>query len=386
MTCFAKLHDCEIKVVAPVPYFPSWFKRNWRWKFSQVARQETRDGIEVYHPRYVMPPKLGMSCYGILMFLSVVWTVAKVRRHFDFDLIDAHYVFPDGFAAVLLGMVLRKKVVISARGSDINQYAGFPILRPLLRYTLGRAEKVIAVSEALRKGMIALGVPADKIVVIPNGVDGHKFYRVPKNEARAQVGLPADKTIILSVGHLTPGKGFDLLIDAFSLIANATSGVGLHLVIVGDGPSKEALLSLARSSEPRESVQFAGAIPHEQLYLWYSAADCFLLASSREGWPNVIMESLACGTPVVATNIGGIPEIISTGDIGVLTRRTPYALAQGISVALRKRWSLEDIVSHAAAYSWTRAAMAVKGVFESAVAGECQTESMNKRMCDKAAV
>src|SRR5262249_21430057 len=128
MAQFAKLNACEVKVVAPVPYFPA-VKLNWRWRFSQIAPVEIRDGLEVYHPRYFLIPKVGMVLYGLMMFVSVLSTVRRVQRSFDFDLIDGHYVFPDGFAAVLLGRFFGKPVVVSARGSDINFYSNFPVIR-----------------------------------------------------------------------------------------------------------------------------------------------------------------------------------------------------------------------------------------------------------------
>lgn len=385
MTQFAKLEGCDIKVVAPVPYFPASVKYNWRWKYSQVAHREIRDGIEVYHPRYLMPPKLGMTFYGILMLLSVVATIIRVQRDFDFDLIDAHYVYPDGLTAVLLGLLFRKPVVVSARGTDISLYAGFPIIRQLLRYTLRKATKVISVCQALKQAMISLGIPEEKIVVVPNGVDMAKFYRVPKEEARLRLRLPAEKKIILSVGNLIPRKGFDLLIKAFNMLSNGSDGERLHLIIVGEGPSKHDLANLASSIGREDAVQFAGAIPHNELYLWYSAADCFSLASSREGWPNVVLESLACGTPVVATDIWGVPEVISTGAVGILTRRTDYAMAEGISVALRKKWSVDDVIGHAVKYSWMRSAAAVRRVFENALENQVQLNHRDGQRCKNAA-
>src|SRR6516164_1671699 len=138
MARFAKRDGCEIKVVAPVPYFPA-ININWRWKFSQVARREMRDGIEVYHPRYFLTPKVGMALYGWLMFFSVLPVVQKLRKDFKFDLIDAHYVYPDGFAAVQLGRLFKRPVVVSARGSDVNLYRTFPLIRKLLQYVLRNA-------------------------------------------------------------------------------------------------------------------------------------------------------------------------------------------------------------------------------------------------------
>jgi glycosyltransferase involved in cell wall biosynthesis len=364
MTQFAKIDGCKIKVVAPIPYFPA-VKLNWRWKFSRVLHSEVRDGVEVYHPRYFMTPKVGMTFYGLFMFLSVLVTVMRIRRNFDFDLIDAHYVYPDGFAAVLLGLFFRKPVVISARGSDINLYAGFPVVRKLLRYTLTKATKIIAVCQALKDAMTALGIPAHKIIVIPNGVDVAKFYCVPKQEAREKIGLPADKKIILSVGGLIPRKGFDLLIKAVHRVMSRADMRDLHLVIVGEGPSREDLKRLASSLGRSNDVWLAGVVPHQELYLWYSAADLVCLASSREGWPNVILESFGCGTPVVAADIWGVPEVIRSGEVGFLTRRTEYAIAEGILVGLRKKWCSNEIVAYAAKHSWRCTADAVLQVFES---------------------
>jgi glycosyltransferase involved in cell wall biosynthesis len=346
MAHFARRAGCEIKVVAPIPYFPA-ININWRWKFSQVARREIQDGVEVYHPRYLLTPKLGMVLYGWLMFFSVAPLIKKIHQEFDFDLIDSHFAYLDGFAAVQLGRRYNKPVVLSARGSDINLYSTFPLIRKLLQYTPHKANKIIAVCQALKDAMISFGIPEEKIVLVPNGVDVGKFCRVPKDEARKRLGLPADKKIILSVGALIPRKGFDLLIQAVNMVMSERHMRNLHLIIVGEGPSREDLTKLASSVGRSNAVQFAGAIPHQELYLWYSAADCFCLASSREGWPNVILESLSCGTPVVAADIWGVPEVIRSGDVGVMTKRTEYAIADGILVVFRKEWRSDGLVEYA---------------------------------------
>jgi glycosyltransferase involved in cell wall biosynthesis len=242
MTHVAKLEGCSIKVVAPVPYFPP-LKGNWRWKFSQVFPIEVRDGIEVYHPRYYMVPKVGMTLYGVMMFLSVLQTVRTVQKVFDFDLIDAHFVYPDGFAAVLLGWFFGKPVVVSARGSDINLYSKFPVIRKILQYTLRKADKTIAVCQALKDAMIQLGIADSKISVIPNGVDHRKFFYVPKEEARRRLGLASGKKVILSVGGLIPRKGFDLLINSLPPLKQVL-GYDLCLVIIGEGPLRHTLEGL----------------------------------------------------------------------------------------------------------------------------------------------
>ena len=365
MTQFARLEGCNVKVVAPVPYFPP-VKITPRWHFSQIPRCESIEGITVYHPRYFMTPKVGMSFYGLTMFLSVLRTVAKIQQDFSFDLIDAHYVYPDGFAAVLLGQFFKRPVVVSARGSDINQFSTFPPIRRLLQYTLRRSNKIIAVCRALKDAMMQLGIQEEKISVIPNGVDPHKFHPFPKEEARRKLSLPQNKRIILSVGGLIPRKGVDLLIKALKILFEESHERDLLLVIVGDGPSHSNLRALAASLKLENSVHFAGVVAHHTLYHWYNAADLFCLASSREGWANVLLESLACGTPVVATDVWGTPEIVCSDQIGFLTKRDEREIAMTLARAFHQQWDTQAIIRYAREHTWSQVAYSVLNVFESA--------------------
>jgi teichuronic acid biosynthesis glycosyltransferase TuaC len=363
MTRLAKHEGCEIRVVAPVPYFPA-ININWRWKFSQVARQEIRDGIEVYHPRYFLIPKVGMAFYGWMMFFAVFPLVKKIRRDFDFDLIDSHFVYPDGFAAIQLGRLFKKPVVVSARGSDVNLYRTFPLIRKLLQHVLRKAASVIAVSHALKQAVVQLGIPEEKISTLPNGVDTGKFYPMSKDQARRRLGLQCS-TMILSVGNLTPNKGFDLLIKALPVVVEKLDEENVQLVIIGDGPFRSELGTIISRLTLDGRVHLVGAVPHDKLHLWYSAADVFCLASEREGWPNVVLESLACGTPVVATPAGGIPEILNSEMLGLLTERDERKIAGAIVTALNKKWMSDDLVEYAGNRSWDRTASAVLGVFQS---------------------
>ena len=367
MRQFAKFDGCEVKVIAPVPYFPA-IKFNWRWRFSQVARRELRNGIEVYHPRYFLTPKIGMALYGWMMFLSVLPAVRRIQRGFDFDLIDAHYVYPDGFAAVLFGRVFKKPVVVSARGSDINLFKTFPLIRKHLRYVLRRAARVVAVSKALKEAMVQLGIPEEKILGIPNGVDPEQFYPVPKEQARRELGLPNRRTV-LSVGNLTDNKGFDLVIKSFRVLVDRFHEKDIQLAIVGDGPRRSHLEKMILSLRLDGRVRMVGAVSHDKLRLWYSGADVFCLASSREGWPNVLLESLACGTPVVATAVGGIPEIISSDNVGLLSEREESKIAEAIRAALKKSWRSDEIVAYARRFTWEQTALAVLDVFDSVLHG-----------------
>jgi glycosyltransferase involved in cell wall biosynthesis len=328
-----------------------------------------REGIEVYHPRYLMTPKFGMSFYAFMMFVSVLRTVKEVQRNFDFDLIDAHWVYPDGLAAVLLGRLLRKPVVVSARGSDINLYSQFPVIRRLIHYALVRSNGVVAVSTALKQAMVGLGIPAAKISVIPNGVDLEKFHPLPKTEARKKLCLPMNSKVILSVGHLTANKGFHLVIKAIKILLQNRQQRNIALVIVGDGEIRKELEELVSALGLKQRVIFRGHVPHEELFLFYSAADLFCLASEMEGCPNVVLESLACGTPVVATFAGGIPEIVRSDNIGLLAEREESKFAQAIHIGLTKSWSSADLVEYAKEHSWPGAASAVHKVFASIIKG-----------------
>lgn len=368
MSHLARLNGCKVKVIAPVPYFPP-VKIGSRWLFSQVSRREIIEGVEVYHPRYFMIPKVGMTLYGLMMFLSVFQIAKRVQKEFDFDVISAHTVYPDGFAGVLLGRFLKKPVVVSARGSDINLLTTFPLVRRLLRYTLCRADGVISVCQALKETMIGLETPGEKITVIPNGVDSDKFRPFPKEEARKRLDLP-NKRIILSVGELIPRKGFDLLVKALKILLDEHHEKDLYLVIVGEGKFRGELERLVASLHLSDHVRLAGVVPHRELYLWYNAADLFCLASNREGWPNVVMESLACGTPVVATDVWGVPEIIRSEKLGLLTKRNEREIAEKIAAALKKTWQSDEIVQYARGHSWDRVARAVLRVLEFALNGD----------------
>lgn len=365
MTRYAKLSGNLIRVVAPVPYFPP-LKWSRRYPFSQIHRYEMIEGIDVYHPRYAMTPKVGMMGYGLLMFLSVLPRVLKIHREFGFDVIDAHFVYPDGFAAMLLGHWFKKPVVVSARGSDINQYKDFHVIRKMLKRTLLGVDRVIAVSQALKDTMVGLGIPQERVSVIPNGVDPGKFAPMSKQEAREALHL-SNHRLILSVGNLTENKGMDLLVKALHILVYQRCRSDLRLAIVGDGPCRQALADLVVSLNLLDHVILVGSVPHHELNRWYSAADVFCLASAREGLPNVVLEALACGVPVVATPVGGIPEVISSERVGLLAQRDERHLADTIAMALDRNWDRNTLVQHVSGWTWDHVATALQDVFESVV-------------------
>jgi glycosyltransferase involved in cell wall biosynthesis len=373
----SQLEGVSLKVVAPVPYCPPGVPGRWA-SYRRIAKAEVIEGLSVTHPRYVMTPKVGMMFYGALLFLSVLPHIKQLRKTFDFDVIDAHFVYPDGFAAVLLGKLLRKPVVISARGSDINAYKELHGMPPLLKYALKRSEHVVAVSQALGNAVASLDVPREHIAVIPNGVDCATFSPQSREAARRALRLNSSEGILLSVGHLTSNKGFDVLLRAMKCVLQDRQDQPIRLVLLGDGAIRRELDALTESLGLTQYVRFAGAVPNRELPLWYNAADVFCLASKEEGWPNVLMEALACGTPVVATKAGGIPEIIHAPHLGLLSERTPEALAAAIRDALGREWDREILAGEVRRRGWDCVAQEVLKVFRSV--SECGDRTLSPRL------
>jgi len=355
----------SVEVIAPVPYFPSWLPLpRWR-QFSQVPREEEIDGVRIHYPRYPLLPRISMPAHGMLMYLSSLSLGLRLHRKKTFDCIDAHFVYPDGFAAVRLGRDLKLPVVVSARGTDINLYSSFRLIRPMLRRTLANAAGAIAVSADLKNKMIALGIPEAKIQVIANGVDTERFQPVDIKSARKQLGLPEEGPIAVSVGSLIESKGHQLLIAAVAKLAARFPK--LRLYVIGEGVYRAKLAELVREKQLQEHVFLLGNRPNEELPLWFGAADLSCLMSSREGWPNVISEALACGTPVLATRIGGIPEIVTSPELGIFVERDVDSIAAGLEQALIKSWNREEIARRSRSRSWDTVAAEVEAFLKSTV-------------------
>jgi glycosyltransferase involved in cell wall biosynthesis len=314
----------ESKVVAPVPWFPSSDARFGDYAIhARAPRQETRNGIDVLHPRYPLPPKVGMTLAPFLLAAAVRPIIDRILRTYAFDLIDAHYFYPDGVAAALLGKRLGKPVVITARGTDVNLIPRYRLPRAMIRWAARRAAGMITVARALKDDLVRIGVPGERIEVLRNGVDLQLFRPVEREATRRKLGM--SRTTLLSVGHLIPRKGHELVIGALPRLPD------VDLIIIGDGPERAALGAQARDCGVGDRVRFVGAVPQEELRSYYGAGDALVLASSREGWANVLLEAMACGTPVVATTVGGSPEVVAAPEAGgLIAERSPAAVAEGV--------------------------------------------------------
>lgn len=351
------------EIVAPVPWFPSANSRFGEYaQYAQVPRSEEFSGRPVHHPGYAIIPKIGMHVAPLLLYLGARPTVATIlRRGFNFDLIDAHYFYPDGIAAVLLGKAFGKPVVITARGTDINQIGDHRLPRQMIRWAAREAAGIVSVCQALKDRLVEIGVESSLIRVLRNGVDLEVFRTGDRAVARAEYGL--NGRVLLSVGHLIRRKGHHLIIEALAQLLDAT------LVIAGSGPEKAALTALARRLGVLDRVRFLGQVPHADLGKLYSAADVLVLASEREGWANVLLEAMACGTPVVASKVWGTPEVVTESAAGVLVAdRSGPGFAAAISRLLAKPPSRDATRSYAERFSWDATTEGQLELFKSVLA------------------
>ena len=344
--------DVEVRVVAPTPWFP--FVARLRPGFRpEVPREEVQDGVRVLHPRFLSFPGFLKCLDGLLMFLWTLPTVIRMRRDFRFELIDAHFVYPEGLAAALLGLALRVPLTVTLRGM-LPLLVPFRLRRPQLRFALRRAARVIAVSESLKRDAVALGVLAEKVRVIENGIDPEVFRPVDRIEARRSLGLPKYGPLLVSVGTLAPRKGFHLVMEAMVKLKRRWPTLRFA-VIGGDGPEGAMgaeLRQLAAKLKIETQVIFPGPRRREELAVWYSAADLFVLATAHEGCPNVVLEALACGTPVVATPVGNIPDLLDSPQTGLVVERSVEAIAAGLDRALERAWDRDRVRARVADRSW----------------------------------
>lgn len=332
----------DATVIAALPRFPGVYRKQ-----AEVPREEDVAGFNVRHPRYFHVPMLGMRLQPRALARALL---AEVERcgfsHESFDVVDAHYLYPDGVAAAAVAATLRLPLVLSARGSDVNLIAGIPFARRRIVDAARRAEAVIAVSAALAARMAALGIEERRIHVLRNGVDTAVFAPFPRADARRRLGFDERAPLVLAVGNLVPEKGFELLLRTLARMPDA------RLVIVGEGPLRASLQSLAeRIAQGR--VMFRDDVAQPELRFHYAAADVLALPSLREGWPNVVLEAIACGTPVVASAVGGVPEMLTPPAPGrIVTERSEDAWREALEDVLAAVYEPEDVRRHALQFGW----------------------------------
>jgi teichuronic acid biosynthesis glycosyltransferase TuaC len=344
---YRERHGAELLVVAPVVRAPPLGPARWR-QLADVPAEEELDGVRVVHPRFLAVPAVGDAVRVALMARGSAGALLDEALRFQPTVLDVHYAWPDGAAAQRLRPRLeralhrRVPMVLTARGTDLNLTARDPRRRDEVAAALLGADHVVCVAEALRAVALELGVPPDRVTTLRNGVDVRRFTPGDRAAARAATGLPREGRVLLCVGHLIERKGQHLLLEAYARVFGAPrAGTGATgtaaaadeaplLVLVGSGEGEGSLRALAARLGLDARVRFAGAVRPEALPQWYRAADALVLPSLREGWPNVVLEALACGTPVLATAIWGTPEILSGCAAGALVPPTVDGLADGL--------------------------------------------------------
>jgi glycosyltransferase involved in cell wall biosynthesis len=345
-----------VVVVSPQPWFPfqgmlRLFKPHFR---LPAPRYEEQSGIAIYRPRFFSMPGLFKQWDGFLMAIGSFFTLRRLKKADRFQIIDAHFTYPDGYAATLLGRWFKVPVSVTMRGTEVP-HSSIPALRRRLVKTFQRADRIFSVSDSLRQLAIGLGAAESKTRVVGNGVDLDKFTPLDRREARLKFGLSQQAKVLISVGALVGRKGFHRVIQVLpGLLARFPD---LHYLIVG-GESPEGNIEVELREQVtrlglENRVHFLGALSPDELKWPLSAADVFVLATRNEGWANVFLEAMACGLPVVTTDVGGNAEVVSRPGLGTIV---PYgdspAIEQALSSALERDWDRTAIRAYAMGNSW----------------------------------
>ncbi len=356
----------ELTILNPLP----WTRVVRRPKMIGLLRgmDDVLEGIPMYHPLLWYVPGLGRNWTWRGVVRAARKTVEE-RELGPFDLILATFVYPHGTAAMHLAGELGVPYVVKARGSDLHQLPLSGARREAAAQALQGAAAVVAVSGNLAEIARDLGAPDSKIRVLPNGVDVSRFSLIDRSAARRDLGVPVHSTrIALFVGNLLPVKGLDVLIEALSEETLSGRFDGELLVpIAGDGRMRRRLERQLSRNGLNETVRLLGRLSREEVALWMNAADVLVLPSRNEGCPNVVLEALCCGTPVVASRVGAVPDLLDDASGTIVPPEDPQALARGIKDALGRNWNREHIRSRVEEKSWENNARQMRHILTDAV-------------------
>ncbi len=365
-----EVRDFAVTVINPVGIAP-WPLNMFGGQAAlrNLLHDEQWGELDVYRPRFTAIPKVGGRMNPDMIARAVLPLAKRLHAEIGFDLIDAEFFYPDGPAAMKLSAGLGIPFTIKARGADIHHWGTQPGCAAQMLEAADKAAGLLAVSDALKADMVALDMDADKIVVHYTGLDQSRF--VPRDRAAEKARLGITGPLILSVGALIPRKGQDLLIAALPDLPDAT------LMLAGQGASEGDYRALAERLDVAGRVRFMGSVPHDDLPALFAAADVMALVSASEGLANAWVESLACGTPIVASDVGGIRELIKTPEAGRIVARTPDAVAAAITDILANPPSHDAVAANVSAFSWDENARQLAAFFRGI--GEKASNSLSPR-------
>jgi teichuronic acid biosynthesis glycosyltransferase TuaC len=322
----------EVRVFCPVATYPRWKRlQPSAYIYRPLDPSYRPAGVDAEYFPYPALPLVSRPANGFVCARNLLPRLRPFRP----DLVLAYWLYPEGFGALLAGHKLGVPVVGGARGSDLHRPPD-PVSRYLLRRTLRGMDGVLAVSKEMRGRAIEYGVAPDRIRAIPNGCDTTLFHPADRGEARRELGIAPEEEIILFVGHLIPGKGLAELVDAFAVLA--AERPRLRLVCVGEGSWKSEWSERLQALRLTDRLRLPGACPPSAVARWMAACDVFCLPSHSEGCPNVVIEALACGRPVVATGVGATPDLVDGAHGIVVPPRDAPALTAALRDALGRDW------------------------------------------------
>lgn len=320
----------NVRVVAPVPWQPKWFEKRAN-NGDPVPEKEFVNGIEVFHPRYFVIPKILRGTYGWFFYKGIRSLIRKLHAQLAADFISAHWVYPDGYATVKVAEELKVPVAVHALGCDINEYTKYENRKKRIVYALSHSDLNLVKSSELKRKITALGIESNKIYVVPNGVNKAKFSVSDTIEARQALGLDTNQSYALFIGNFQVEKGLTYLLDAVALCRD----IPFKLIVIGGGRQEKQMRTQITELDISDKVQLIGRVPHEVIPQYMSAANLLCLPSLREGCPNVVLESLSCGTPVLGSRVGAVPDIITNDAWGIMVEpKSSQAIAEALPHAL----------------------------------------------------
>jgi glycosyltransferase involved in cell wall biosynthesis len=366
----------RVLVVAPVALLDYANPRGDLLAALKIPRERDERILHVLHPRWLYPPRGGWV-NAFFLFARLLPQLAWLRTKRPIDVVDAHFAHPEGIAAVLLARVFGLRVVVTIRGSELR-YRHQRAKRFWMSWALRRADRVIAVSEGLRDLAIALGVDPACVKTVPNGIDSRVFFPRDRLVCRTRHGIAAADRVILSAGDLAELKGHHRVIAAVKALNRC--GVRATLLLAGgvgrSGRYAGVLRQQVTDEGLADQVRFLGEVTQFELAELMSAADVFCLASATEGWPNVVNESLACGTPVVATDVGAVRHMVDSNCAGyVVPVDDIEALTGALCRALTDGWDRAAISVRGRSRSWDQVAEEVLEQLHVAMVGRPPIEA-----------